>query len=165
MLAMFLSATFLASVSAKLHDPWQLRLTVRELVPSWPRPAAYGVATGVMMLELLIPALFIAGPRPLGLAGAAGTALLAAAFGGAFLLSRRLPYPVRCGCFGRLKATALSGWTLACSLVLLAGALAWTQAAGTVATFGSLPLRLAALVAVILVLLAHRVPRWSGAHL
>jgi hypothetical protein len=76
----------------------------------------------------------------------------------------RLPYAVRCGCFGLLKTSTLSGWTVAVSLVLLASALGWTQATGAVATFGSFPIRLLALTAAIPVLVARQVPGWTGAR-
>lgn len=159
MLALFLSATFLAAAAAKLRDPWQLRLTVRELIPSWPRPAAHSVTAAVLALEWLVPALFIAGPRPAGWAGAIGTVLLTTAFAGAFGWSRRLPYAVRCHCFGRLRAATLSGWTLASSLILLASALGWTQVTGNLATFSDLAVRLLAVVPAAGVLIASGVPR------
>jgi hypothetical protein len=75
---------------------------------------------------------------------------------GAFALSRRVPYDVRCNCFGRLGGSEFSGYTMAVSAILLATAFGWAESNGDLATFAAYPLRLLALVPPGVIIFAHR---------
>lgn len=146
-----------------MHDPWGLRLAVRELLPSWPRTAAYGVAFAVFGLELAVALAYLTGSAALGLAASVGTCLLAACFAAAFFLARRLGRAVHCGCFGRLGTSVLSDRTLAVSAALAAAAAGWMLARGEWATLTPWPWRLAAGLPAAAVLLAHRGAATAGA--
>lgn len=156
MIALLLSAVFLAAACAKLRDLWAFLLTVRELIPFAPRMLTHVFAVAVVAAELIVAVLFIAGSRPLGVAAAVGTCVLAVTFAVAFLLSRRAPHAVHCRCFGLLGGTKLSPRTVAISGILVAAAAVWTQSSGSLATFSGDSFRLLALVPALLILVISR---------
>jgi Methylamine utilisation protein MauE len=162
MIALLLSAVFLAAVTAKLLDLWAFRLTVRELIPFVSRMLAHVLAVAVIVAELLVAVLFIAGSRPLGVAAAAGTCALAMAFVAAFILSRRAPRPVPCRCFGLFGGAVLSARTVMTAGILIAAAAVWTESSGNLATFSSYSFRLLALVPALLILVTSRRPGRGG---
>ena len=153
MVALILSGVFLSAAAAKLLDPWSIRLTVRDLLPSVSRLAASVIASSVVALELATAVALIVLPRRLSLYGAIGTVLLACSFAGAFFLARRRPYRVTCHCFGRLGGGSLSGGTLAVAAALFVGALALTRSGslGEIAILNSYQPRLIAIAPVMVV--------------
>ena len=156
MVALILSGIFLSAAAAKLLDPWSIRLTIRDLLPSISRFVVSVIAISVVALELATAVALIVLPRRLSLYSAIGTALLSCSFAGAFFLARRRPYRVTCHCFGRLGGGTLSGGTLAVTAGLFIGAvaLAGSGSLGEISILNAYQPRLIALVpaAVIVVL-------------
>ncbi len=125
---LLLIVTLVVSAVAKLRDPrdtssvfLQLRLPRVLLRLRVPRLLPYG--------ELVLAALLLLAPGAWYVVAATATLLLFVAYFLVILRAVRLPYPVRCGCFGRLGLGEVTRRTLARNGVLLALALVtWVDA-------------------------------------
>jgi hypothetical protein len=157
MIVLALSGILLAAASAKLLDLWGIRLTVRELLSALPRGLTHLLAILVVALEFTAAGALIVLRSPFALVGSIATAMLAISFAVAFLLARRLPYPIACHCFGRLGRSNLSRRTLAIAALMMAGAIlvATDSHAGNIVEFSAYQLRLCAVLPALFIVAAH----------